>query len=108
MSAAIFASAPKLLRAQKRGSSIASCMSMTMRTASAGKRMGSRPSRRKRPIVEFERHVRLIALALAQGKVGAGAVLGRDSAQSQRPDIVTAGQRRCLDHLAPGEQRVAG
>ena len=52
--------------------------------------------------------MRLIALALAQGKVGAGAVLGRDGAQSQRPDIVTARQRRCLDHLAPGEQSVAG
>ena len=54
ISAAIFASAPGLLRGPQRGSSIASCMSITISAASAGKRMGSRPSRDQRPIVEVE------------------------------------------------------
>ena len=51
--------------------------------------------------------MRLVALALAPGKVGAGAVLGRDRAHSQRANVVAARQRRSLDDFAPGEHRVA-
>ena len=69
---------------------------------------GIRAARRERPVVEVEHDARLVALGLAQRKLGAGAVLGRDRAQPQGPDVVAARQRRRLDHFAPGEHGVAG
>ena len=107
-SAAMFVSTSEASPAPWRGPSIGSSASMMRRTASAGKRMGSEPSRRKRPIVELEHDMGLVALALAPRKVGARAVLGRDRAQSQRANIVAMRQRRGLDDFAPGEHSVAG
>src|SRR5271166_5213058 len=52
--------------------------------------------------------MRLVALALAQREVGAGAVLGGDGAQPESPDVVSSRQRCGLHDLAPRENRVAG
>src|SRR5271165_141516 len=107
-SAAIFASAPGLLRGPQRESSIASCTSITISAASAGRRMGSDPARDQRPIVEIEHDARLVALAVAQREIGAGAVLRRDRAEPQGADVIALRQRRRCDDLAPGEDGVAG
>ena len=50
----------------------------------------------------------LVPLALAPGKVGARAVLGRDRAHSERANVIAVGQRRGLDNFAPGEHSIAG
>src|SRR5580698_10462631 len=85
--AATISSAPSLLRGPKRGSPIASCRSISNRTASHGRRMKLLSARREDPEVEIEDHRGIIALTDAQGKVGAGPVLGCDHAQAQRADI---------------------
>ena len=43
---------------------------------------------RENPIVEVENDACVIAFALAQREIGAGAVLGRHRAQAQRADIL--------------------
>src|ERR1700722_10687899 len=52
--------------------------------------------------------MRLVPLALAPGKVEAGAVLGRNRPQPEGANIIAVRQRRGLENLAPGEHSVAG
>src|SRR6202020_2535646 len=107
-SAATLASASGLLRGPKTGSAIACCRSISRRAASQGSRMKLLSTRREDPIVKVENDARIIGLALTQGEVRAGTVLGRHGAQAQGADIVAAGHGIAFQNFAPGENRVAG
>src|SRR5262245_18204447 len=67
-----------------------------------------RSPRHQHPVIEVEDDGALVVVALAKGKIRARTVLGGDGAQAQGGDVVAPRQLRLVQHLGPGEYRLAG